>query len=531
MSRSTVRPTAGTAEARSAGVLVALAVAGLTCLVFLPALGGGFLPWDDESNLVANRAWRGLGPSQLGWMLTSFHKGHWIPVTWLSFAFDHVIWGMDPRGYHLTNVLIHGANAGLVCLLVMRLLEAGRGVEGAARLAGGAAAALAFALHPLRVESVAWVTERRDVLSAFFFLLAALAYLRAVREEPIWRSRWSWLALGAFALSLGSKSMAVSLPVMLVILDAYPLARTSGGAWRARLIEKAPFALLSLLAAAIAMIAVRSGGSASSLADLGVAQRLAISSYSVVFYLWKTLVPLGLSPLYELPLDLDAGSPVYRLSVTVVAAITAAALALRRRWPWLLAAWAAYLVMLLPVVGIAHNGPQIAADRYTYLPCLPWAILFGGLVSVLWRRAWSIAVTALVLGCLSWLTVGQVRVWHDAETLWTHALATVPSAIAHSSFGVTLDERGRPDEAIAHFQQALRVNPRLAHAENNWGIALAKQGRWEEAARHYEAALRIDSRYAEAHANLALALGRLGRYADAERHLEQARAIVLSRTR
>src|SRR6266852_1236065 len=313
MSRSTVRPTAGTAEARSAGVLVALAVAGLTCLVFLPALGGGFLPWDDESNLVANRAWRGLGPSQLGWMLTSFHKGHWIPVTWLSFAFDHVIWGMDPRGYHLTNVLIHGANAGLVCLLVMRLLEAGRGVEGAARLAGGAAAALAF------------------------------------------------------ALSLGSKSMAVSLPVMLLILDAYPLARTSGGAWRARLIEKAPFALLSLLAAAIAMIAVRSGGSASSLADLGVAQRLAISSYSVVFYLWKTLVPLGLSPLYELPLDLDAGSPVYRLSVTVVAAITAAALALRRRWPWLLATWAAYLVMLLPVVGIAHNGPQIAADRYTYL--------------------------------------------------------------------------------------------------------------------------------------------------------------------
>src|SRR6266852_4908162 len=390
MRRSTAPPAAPSWDARSAEMLVALGVAGLTCLIFLPALGGGFLPWDDESNLVANRAWRGLGPSQLGWMLTSFHKGHWIPVTWLSFAFDHVIWGMDPRGYHLTNVLIHGANAGLVCLLVMRLLEAGRGVEGAARLAGGAAAALAFALHPLRVESVAWVTERRDVLSAFFFLLSALAYLRAVREEPIWRSRWSWLALGAFRAPEPARGRH----------------RHDRGAL---------------------------GGSASSLADLGVAQRLAISSYSIVFYLWKTLVPVGLSPLYELPLELDPGAAVYRLSMTLVIAITAVALALRRHQPWLLAAWAAYVVMLLPVVGIAHNGPQIAADRYTYLPCLPWAILLGGVVALLWRRAWSIPVAAAALGLLAWLTLGQIRVWHDPETLWTHALSASPSAIAHSS--------------------------------------------------------------------------------------------------
>src|SRR5712692_9418962 len=137
MRRSTARPAAPSRDARSAEMLVALGVAGLTCMIFLPALGGGFLPWDDEANLVVNRAWRGLGPSQLGWMLTSFHRGHWIPVTWLSFALDHVVWGMDPRGYHLTNVLVHGANAGLVCLLAMRLLEAGRGTERAARRALG----------------------------------------------------------------------------------------------------------------------------------------------------------------------------------------------------------------------------------------------------------------------------------------------------------------------------------------------------------------------------------------------------------
>ena len=500
-------------------------------VAFLPALAGQFLNWDDDINFLGNPSFRGLGWAQLRWMWTTTLMGHYIPLTWMSLGLNYALGGMNPWGYHLGNMLLHATNTVLVYFVARRLLIAAGISTGLSLLWSAGFAGLVFGIHPLRVESVAWVTERRDVLSAFFFLLAILAYLRAVREESLWRSGWSWLALGAFALSLGSKSMAVSLPVVLLVLDAYPLGRVSTGAWRARLMEKAPFALLSLLAAAIAMVAVRSGGSVSSLGDLGVAQRLAISGYSVVFYLWKTLLPTGLSPLYELPLDLDPGSPMYRLSLTLVAAITIAALLLRRRWPWLLAAWAAYIVMLLPVVGIAHNGPQIAADRYTYLPCLPWAILLGGLVSVFWSRAWSIPVVAAAVGCLAWLTVGQIRVWRDAETLWTHALVTAPSAIAHSSLGVALDERGRPEEAITHFRQALRVNPRLAHAENNWGIALAKQGRWEDAARHYEAALQIDPRYAEAHANLALALGRLGRYADAQRHLEQARAILLSRTR
>jgi tetratricopeptide (TPR) repeat protein len=519
------RPAASEPESSAAEWLVAVVAACLVWIVFLPALRGGFLPWDDESNLVTNRAWRGLGRPQLVWMLTTFHKGHWIPVTWLSFGADYLVWGMEPKGFHLTNVVLHAANAALVCLLATRLLG-GTGARGAARLAGGAGAALFFALHPLRVESVAWVTERRDVLCAFFFLLTVLGYLRATREEPAWRSRWYWLAVGAFALALGSKSMAASLPAILLILDVYPLRRWQG-AWRKRLAEKVPFALLSVLASAVAMVAVRAGGSVSGLADLGVAQRLAISAYSLAFYLWKTLVPIALSPLYELPVGLDAFAPVYLLCGALVVAITAVAVALRARWPWLLAAWAAYVAMLLPVAGLFHNGPQIAADRYTYLPCLPFSLLAGQGVVLLCRRAWLILVPAGVACLLSFLAVLQIGAWRDAKSLWSHALAASPSAIAHSSVGVVLDEQGRPDEAVAHFGQALLINPRLAHAQNNWGIALARQGKWTEAVQHYEAALRLNPNYAEAHLNIAAALQRLGRYADAQRHTDQAHSASL----
>lgn len=518
------RPRAGEPRSHGSDWLVVASVLCLTWIVFLPALGGGFLPWDDESNLVTNRAWRGLGWPQLGWMLTTFHKGHWIPVTWMSFGADYLVWDMEPKGYHLTNVLLHAANAGLTCLLALRLLER-TGARGAARLLGGAAAALFFAVHPLRVESVAWVTERRDVLSAFFFLLAVLGYLRSTVEKSVWRSRWYWLALCAFALALGSKSMATSLPVVLVILDMYPLGRWLG-AWRERLVEKIPFALLSLLAGVVAMVAVRAGGSVSSLADLGMGQRLAISAYALVFYPWRTLVPAGLSPLYALPPDLDPAALVYLLCMALVVSLTAAAVAARARMPMLLAAWAAYVVMLLPVVGIAHNGPQIAADRYTYLPCLPFALLAGAGVAMLARRAWLIPVPAAALCLLAFLTVLQIGVWRDAESLWTRALAVSPSAVAHSSMGALLDDKGRSDEAIAHFREALRMNPRLVHAQNNWGIALARQSKWEEALQHYEEALRLNPGYAEAHLNMAQVLQRVGRYADAQRHVDDARAAL-----
>jgi tetratricopeptide (TPR) repeat protein len=184
-------------------------------------------------------------------------------------------------------------------------------------------------------------------------------------------------------------------------------------------------------------------------------------------------------------------------------------------------------VMLLPVVGIVHNGPQVTADRYTYLPCLPFALLAGETVVLLWRWAWALATSAGALLGLAVLAAFQIGVWRDAESLWTRALAVSPSAIAHASLGVVLDERGRHEEAIAQFSDALRINPGLAHAQNNWGIALARQGKWQEAVEHYEDALRLSPGSPEAHLNMAEALQRLGRYADAQRHVDAARSTLL----
>ncbi|HBH04156.1 MAG TPA: hypothetical protein DDZ42_19980, partial [Candidatus Rokubacteria bacterium] len=241
----------------------------------------------------------------------------------------------------------------------------------------------------------------------------------------------------------------------------------------------------------------------------------------------------GLAPLYELPFRLEPLAPRFLASAAAVLALTALAVLLRRRAPALAAVGAAYVVILLPVVGVAHQGPQIAADRYTYLASLPWALLAGGGLARGWRglrarrpgRPAALALAAiagallLTLGVLTWRQAGT---WRDSETLWTRALAASPSAIAHAKLGVLRDEAGRPDEAIAHFRAALDLHPDLAYAHNNWGIALARQGKWEEAIEHYRGALRIAPDSAESHLNLAVALDRAGRPAEAAEHLRAA---------
>src|SRR5262249_15263173 len=276
--------------------------------VFLPSLRNGFVLWDDDRMFLENQHFRGLGWTQIRWMLTTFHVGHYMPLTWLSVSVDHALWGMNPTGYHLTNVLWHGANAGLAYLVARRLLALAGGGSTAALRAGAVVAALFFGLHPLRTESVAWATERRDVLSAFFYLLAVWCYLRArdgrgAGEGP--EPRWYGACLGSFALALLSKSMAVSLPVVLLVLDAYPLRRwLSGGPWlgpagRRAWIEKIPFVLLSLAASVVAWFALSASGNERMVADVTWSGRIAMAVYGLAFYLWKTVLPVNLSPLYE----------------------------------------------------------------------------------------------------------------------------------------------------------------------------------------------------------------------------------------
>src|SRR5947208_3390586 len=522
--------------------LAPLLVALFTLAAFLPTLQNQFVAWDDDKNFLDNPRYRGLGWAHLRWMFTAFHLGHYIPLTWVTFGMDHLLWGMKPVGYHLTSLLLHAANAVLFFSLVRRILTLARpsaAERDHALVVSAGFAALVFAIHPLRVESVAWVTERRDVLSGLFYLLTILEYLRAC--EPEKRGRWwYWLSVVTFVCALLSKSMVVNLPVVLLILDVYPLRRLGGaiGWWsepaRRVYVEKIPFVLLAAAASVIAFMAQFSAQTAASLAQLSVLGRLAVSAYGLSFYLGKLVVPVNLSPLYELPPTVNPGALPFILSSGLVLAITALVLVLRRRVPGLLATWLAYIVVLLPVLGIFQIGLQIAADRYTYLAGLGWAILAGAGLLSCWRTSRGsktgtpaallvagVAICVVVgLGVLTW---NKVQVWRDSEKLWSHAAGIDPdSPVAQNHFGYELDRRGKLAEAIDHYRQALRIKPDYALAHTNWGAALGRQGKPAEAIDHYRQALRIKPGDALAHTHWGVELAKQGKLAEAIEHFQEA---------
>src|SRR2546426_312479 len=512
--------------------VIPLVIAFSTFAAFLPTLQNQFVSWDDDKNFLENPHYRGLGWTHLHWMWTT-HQGHYIPLTWMTLGLDYLLWGMNPVGYHLTNLLLHAANAVVFFFVVRRLLTralSSPSERGHALAVSAGFAALVFAIHPLRVESVAWATERRDVLSGLFYLLTILVYLQACERGERGRG-WYWAAIGLFAGALLSKSMAVNLPVVLVILDVYPLRRLSGPiGWRSEsarrvYVEKIPFVLLAAAASAIAVIAQSSVHAAVSLAKLSVPGRLAVSAYGLSFYLWKMVVPVNLSPLYELPPTVNPGAMPFILSYGLVLATTAIVLALRRRVPGLLAAWLAYSVVLSPILGIFQSGPQLAADRYSYLAGLGWAILAGAGLLSYWRRPPLLftglsACVLLGLGILAW---NQVQVWHDSEKLWTHSLATYPqSSIAEHNLGIVRADQGKLTEASEHYRRALQITPEYANPHNNLGTVLAQQGKLAEASDHFRQALRLKPDYADAHYNWGNVLAQQGKLTEASDHFRQA---------
>jgi Tfp pilus assembly protein PilF len=496
----------------------------VTALVFLPGVGNNWVAWDDGINFLENPHYRGLGWAQLRWMFTSL-DGHWIPLTWLTLGSDYVVWGMRSGGYHLTNLAFHAANAGLAFALARRLLAAAfRRATAAPEITLGAGlAALVWAIHPLRAESVAWVTERRDVVSGLFTLLALLAWLRFCADGG---RRWYGWSLAAFAAALMSKAIVVGLPVVLLLLDRYPLRRLERLGARGALLEKWPFFAASAAAGLIAVAAQRHAGAFTSTTTLDWPGRVAVACYGTVFYVWKTLVPVNLSPLYELPYRVAVLAWPWVAAVAAVVVITLVAVGLRRRRPGIAIGWAIWLVALLPVLGLLHFGPHLAADRNTYLASLAPAILIGaasatGLARARARYAGSLipaAVVALAVSVslgLGVLTVKQVLVWRDSETLWRHAVHVSPSAIAHSKLGAVLDEQGKTEQAITHFRESLRLRPDHTDARNNWGIALARRGRWQEAIAQYRAAVALEPNTIEPRLNLADAFEKVGRTAEA----------------
>jgi len=450
------------------GAVPALVV-GLTVLAFLPALHHEFLGWDDAKNYLDNPHYRGLGPPQLAWMFTTFHMGHYIPVTWISFGLDYLLWGMDPSGYHLTNILFHAATALAFYFLSLRLLGAARlGVTDSDLRIGASLAALLFAIHPLRAESVAWVTERRDVLSGLFYVLSLIAYLKALdgRDRP--SPRWYWTSVGFFAGGLLSKSIVVSLPVILLALDVYPLQRLGGErGWRHTSVwlEKVPYFALGAAATVIGFLALFTLGNTRSLAEMGPLYRTVLWIYGLAFYLWKSAMPFGLSPLYQLDFT------VTWLHFGAVGGLLGVAVLVRQRWPAFTVATIAYIATLLPVLGIFQNGPQAAADRYTYLACLGWAVILGGLAARRWagRDMIRVVLSIWVVAMLP-LTWQQVAIWHDSATLWSYAIALAPqNRAAHFNLAGAHEEAGRYAAAVAEYAEVARLSNRF---RGRWYITI-----------------------------------------------------------
>jgi len=459
----------------------------LTLVCFHRAIAAEFVNWDDPLNVTANPAFRGFTSEHLTWMLTTFHAGHWMPLTWLSLAVDHALWGLDPAGYHLTNVVLHGLTAVLVLFVFRELVLHARGdVDRSWSFAAAYFGALVFALHPLRAESVAWVTERRDVLSSAFLLSSLLVWLRAARRAPERRIGNGPLtaALALYAASLASKSMGITLPVVLVLVSLW-----LGRAKKLLALELAPFFVLAAIVGIVALRGQAAGtDELADLAEFGWAQRLAASGYAFGFYPWKTLLPFGLSPLYELDRDLDPAHPTYWVPGLVVLVVTVALLVRARRWPGLATAWCVYLVAAAPLTGLVQTGRQLVADRYSYLACLPFAALAAvGAAHFFARestrgRAWPslLLLLAPVLLGLTW-TGNQVGIWHDSVTLWSRAVDVDPrSFTARLNLGVGLHRAGEPRDALDAYDAALALRDD-AEAHYNRALSLLALEREDEA--------------------------------------------------
>jgi protein O-mannosyl-transferase len=501
---------------------LAAGVAAVGIMVYLRALGNGFTSWDDPGYVVENSD---LGPFDahfLAWAFTTLRQENWHPLTWLSLGIDHAIFGVAPLGYHLSNVLLHGLTTLVVVLLSSSLFARGLGARDDRSLLASGLIGLIFAVHPLHVESVAWVSERKDVLCGVFYALAVLFYLRFAEQ----RRRAQYLAsLGAFVLALLAKPMAVSLPFVLLILDAYPLARLSRSRWVRVAVEKVPFVALAVASSVVTLVAQWRGGAVITLQHKGLAARLWGAERALGFYLSKVVLPFDLAPLYPIGSQSPWRWDVL-VSLALVVAVSSAAVLGRRRLPLIGALWAAYLVMLSPVLGIVQVGEQAAADRYMYLPLLAPAIAIAAIFVQFWQRGrrtryvlGSLAIFLLV--GLSTLTVRQIGVWKDTPTLWTWAIDKQPgAAMAHYNLGEYLRESGDLDGAAKCWRRAVELEPSFSWPLNQLANQAALRGARDEARSYYERATQVNQYDAVAQYNFATFLEHEGQVAEARAHYQ-----------
>ena len=491
--------------------------------VFGQTLHHDFVNYDDDEYVYENPAiTHGLSLHGVEWAFTHPHQKNWHPVTTLSHMLDCELYGLKPGGHHLTSVLLHAATGMLLFGVLWQMTGA---------LWRSALVAAVFAIHPLRVESVAWVAERKDVLSGLFFMLTLWAYARYAQrraavsgeQQSLLRSPAYWLSLFFCTLGLMSKPMLVTVPFVLLLLDFWPLNRISdvrllASGSRRLLWEKIPFLVLSAGSCVATMLAQQ--GAIQSVQSIGLVARFTNAVMAYAVYLWQMVCPVDLAVFYLHPGNTVPVWPVI-VSVVVLVLISVAVLGWGKERRYGLVGWMWYLVMLVPVIGLVQVGNQAHADRYTYLPQIGLYILIvWGLADVCdkWRYGRPVlGVTALgMLAGLLALARGQAAYWKNSLTLWPHTLAsTSGNYIADFNLGAALSQQGKVEEAIGYFQQGLEFKPDDAKAHYNLANALMSQGKLEAAIGHWKMALQLKPDYAEANDNLGLALQNKGKLDEA----------------
>jgi len=503
-------------------VCVCVFLAVLTWIVFGQTLRHDFVNYDDPRYVYQNtRITNGLDLAGIAWAFTHIHAENWHPVTTISHMLDCQLYGLKAGGHHFTNVLLHTVAVVLLFLVLQQMTGA---------IWRSAFVAALFAIHPLHVESVAWVAERKDVLSGVFFMLTLLAYVHYARAPSIWR--YVTVAL-TFALGLMSKPMLVTLPFVLLLLDYWPLKRirteeSRAGRQLLRLFaEKVPLMALSAVSSTATYLAQR--GALGWTEQLPILARINNAFVTYVIYVRQMFWPAKLAVFYPHPENrlpqLEIG-----LAVALLACITTTALVLRKVAPYLITGWFWYLGMLVPVIGLVQVGWQGHADRYTYLPQVglyiagTWAI--ADLTASFRRRILLGAAALLIIGALSWTAWIQTSYWRDSEMLFTHALAvTGKNDVAENNLGIIFLQRGELDKAIARLQAAIDLRPENGPAHNNLAKAFLQKGQLTEAMIHYRKFLEIEPQNVEARNILGTALIQQGHVREAVEQWQDALAI------
>ena len=527
---------------RAVSVLVGVVlVLGVSFALHSNALENQFTNYDDDLYIYQNHRIKTLGLENIVWLFTHGYYRSYIPVTMISHAIDYAVWGLDPWGHHLTNVVIHSVNSVWVFLFgVMVLADVRRRGEWSGTgkreqevitfgvVFGSAIGALLFAAHPLRAESVGWVSDRKDLLAAFFTLPSLAAYMMYASGRG--GKKWYLMSLVSLVLAVMSKSIAVVTPVIMILIDILVLRRQSVKKyWGPVLFEKIPFLLISL-AAGLASQAAATGAVVSLFVEEATPiQRALFPFYATFFYVEKMFLPSGLVPVYNLP---DAGTMVFPVFLFILL-LASLSLALQKGQFWWVMMWTTYLVFLSPTMIGLSAGIQPLADRYSYLPSVSFCFFAGGAVAFIWDRAgdqWRgriarivVAGTSMVvLAALGVACLRQMEYWRSSESLWRRQIAVLPVMFGYNNLGHALMNAHHINEAIDAFELVVRQRPNFAEGFNNLGVAYNLKGRSEEAMQTFAKAIKLAPDYIDAYVNLGTILREKGRFDDASKIFEAA---------